>query len=88
MMDTVYLTQAQFDALPEYSCTDPTGTTIGKQWKMGRPYIVPRTAWYLREYVADENPKMVTIISKRILIEGHTDPALWPQARPMPVELL
>lgn len=27
------LTQAEFDALPEYSCSLPTGTTPGKRWK-------------------------------------------------------
>lgn len=27
------LTAAEFKALPEYSCSLPTGTTIGKRWK-------------------------------------------------------
>lgn len=36
MKDQVYLTQQQFDRLPEYSCSLPTGTTIGKQWKANK----------------------------------------------------
>jgi hypothetical protein len=30
---TVKLTRAEFEALGEYSCTLPTGTTIGRRWK-------------------------------------------------------
>ena len=32
-MDKIYLTQKEFDALPEYSISIPTGTTPGKLWK-------------------------------------------------------
>jgi len=32
-METVYLTKRELDGLAEYSCTVPTGTTIGKRWK-------------------------------------------------------
>ena len=30
---TVQLTKREFDELSEYSCTLPTGTTLGKRWK-------------------------------------------------------
>lgn len=29
----LYLTPQQFEELPEYSCTMPTGTTPGKRWR-------------------------------------------------------
>lgn len=32
-LKTINLTKKEFDNLPEYSCSIPTGTTIGKQWK-------------------------------------------------------
>ena len=30
---TALLTKEELDALPEYSCSIPTGTIIGKRWK-------------------------------------------------------
>lgn len=33
MIEVVRLTWAELKALPEYSCSLPTGTTIGKRWK-------------------------------------------------------
>lgn len=32
-MKSLILTRAEFDALPEYSASLPTGTTVGKRWK-------------------------------------------------------
>lgn len=32
-MKKLLLTQSEFDALPEYSASYPTGTTPGKRWK-------------------------------------------------------
>lgn len=47
------MSRREFDELPEYSCTLPTGTTIGKKWKRREPYGAdPDTAtWYLGTYV-------------------------------------
>ena len=39
------LTQREFDCLPEYSTTVPTGTTIGKRWKRRS-----REGWHVGEY--------------------------------------
>lgn len=33
MSEVIELTRAEFDALPEYSCSLPTGTTLGKRWR-------------------------------------------------------
>lgn len=65
-MKTISLSQKEFDALPEYSCTLPTGTTIGKRWKRGWPYQEPRTDWYLGEYAKSALPGMVDIIWRKI----------------------
>ncbi|HXH77299.1 hypothetical protein [Nocardioides sp.] len=44
-LEPVTLTQAEVDALLEYSTTLPTGKTIGKQWKR-QLYVGPkRGAW-------------------------------------------
>ena len=67
-LETVLVTQKFFDDLPEYSCSMPTGTTIGKQWKRGEPYLVPRTSWFLGEYVECDKPDHVGITWKRIVI--------------------
>lgn len=69
---TVFLTRKEFDELPEYSCSIPTGTTIGKKWKMSNHYMSgyvhgkTEEMWWLREYVDIGDPKNVGITSKRI----------------------
>lgn len=66
----VVLTQAQFDALGEYSRTLPTGTTVGKRWKR-RVRFPDRDddVWYMGEYVPCDIPGSVGIAWKRIRVE-------------------
>lgn len=45
-MDKIKLTQAEFDALPEYSLVTMTDPTIGKRWKRRGAL-----AWYMAEIV-------------------------------------
>lgn len=53
---TAYLTAAEWLALPEYSCTMPTGGVTGKRWKRHEPYRRSCSGvcghWWLGEYVA------------------------------------
>ena len=49
-MDTVTITTEQFNALPEYSCSVPTGTTLGKRWKCKRDYYGGSKGWRMGEY--------------------------------------
>lgn len=65
-MENIVLTQKEFDNLLEYSCSLPTGTTIGKKWKKGWPYYKP-TEWYLCEYIKHDDPDKVGISYKRIV---------------------
>lgn len=49
------LTRAEFLALPEYSCSIPTGTTTGKRWRrldgLFDPNCPPnRRRWMIGEY--------------------------------------
>ncbi len=37
-MEDIYLTQKEFDDLLEYSISQPTGVTLGKEWKR-RNYV-------------------------------------------------
>lgn len=79
----VLLTLQQFRALPNYSCTLPTGTTAGKMWR--------RAARYHRQGLSDEwwqgcfgepYPEghryhgQVPITWRRIVIAG--EPRVWP----------
>jgi len=76
-METIVLTEKQFKDLPEYSCSIPTGTTIGKQWKHNRFAFDPsardpRTGntieeWYLHEYIEHKDPGKVGISTKSIV---------------------
>ncbi len=67
---TTEMTRAEFDALPEYSTSIPTGKTVGKCWKRNvncgglrfdskvdeteAKMLGPE--WYLGEYKEDEPP--------------------------------
>ncbi len=64
---SVILTRQEFDDLPEYSCSIPTGTTIGKRWKRGEPYVGVRTRWLMGEYADHPDPRLVRIIWREIL---------------------
>lgn len=75
--DWVILTRVEFHMLPEYSCTIPTGTTIGKRWRRREPYGAPeeRAAWFMGEYVPSPMPGHVGIHWRRIEVreEGFID---------------
>jgi hypothetical protein len=62
------MTRDAFEALPEYSCTIPTGTTIGKRWRRGEPYVGTRLHWYLGEYVPCDLPGQTGITWREILL--------------------
>ena len=67
----VMLTRREFDALPEYSCSLPTGTTVGKRWKRRCPYRIqtdPPNEWYLGEYVESYLPGQIGIEWTKILL--------------------
>lgn len=72
-METIVLTQLHFDNLLEYSCSLPTGKTIGKQWKKNEfAYVnftdgIKREKWYLMEYTEHPDPNLVGIKTKRII---------------------
>jgi hypothetical protein len=67
----VMVTRAEFEALPDYSCSYPTGTTVGKRWKRRVPYEIqtdPPNTWWLGEYVASLTPGRVGIEWSLILL--------------------
>lgn len=55
--DYLVLTEKELTALPEYSHSVPTGTTIGKRW---RRLTVEKT-WIVGEYQQDPDPNFVII---------------------------
>lgn len=67
------ISRSLFDKLPEYSCTIPTGTTIGKVWRRKKDYYDESKGWLIGEYVTDPqgDPKMVGIQWREpLIIEG------------------
>jgi len=52
-----------FDKLPEYSCSLPTKTVIGKVWKRKKDFYNESKGWLIGEYVlpADGNRAMVGV---------------------------
>jgi hypothetical protein len=75
---SIELTQRELDALPEYSCSNPTGAVVGKRWKCnvnaygGAPGAFD--AWLLREYAEHENPRLVRIVTHRIIVKDRIVP--------------
>lgn len=71
------MTQAELDALPEYSCTLPDSykrpiSEGGRPWKRdlnfyGRFGVGKR--WVYCEYIPDPDPKMLGILTERIEIQ-------------------
>jgi hypothetical protein len=68
---TVSLTLEEFKALPDYSCSVPTGVVVGKRWKRHQPYVRRGACladehncghWLLGEYVGDD---------ERVVIEWY-----------------
>lgn len=64
------MSMADFEELPEYSCSLPSLTTIGKRWKRGAPYVGVRTHWWLGEYEECDppDPEKVQILWRTIVI--------------------
>lgn len=73
------VTAQELADLPEYSCSIPTGTTIGKRWKKDlraydrNPVAVTERAvlgpeWVMGEYVDDPDPELIGIRWTRIKV--------------------
>ena len=65
-MDEIVISRAELAALPEYSCSLPTGTTIGKRWRASTTFGLPKESarveeWKIAEYVEHPDPDLVGI---------------------------
>lgn len=60
-MKEVIIPQAELRSLPEYSCTLPTGTTIGKRWRRRTPYRSDSYDWMIGEYTDIGDPDNVGV---------------------------
>lgn len=61
-MEIERIKQKTLDSLPEYSCSLPTGTTIGKVWKRNNNFgsdLDPE--WIICEYVNHSDPNLIGI---------------------------
>jgi hypothetical protein len=72
-MKEIVITRADLAALPEYSCSIPTGVVVGKRWRrdvtFGRRALKhhldqdrPVALWVIGEYVACADPGTVEIL--------------------------
>jgi hypothetical protein len=82
--ESALMTVAEFNELPEYSMSLPTGTTIGKRWRRHcwgveqKNAPLHRQVWMLGEYAASKEPAtrlapdgFVDIIWRRILLADY-----------------
>ncbi len=71
------ITREDLIALPEYSCTIPTGVTIGKRWRCSTKFPYRKLEddqieWFIRTYVQDpKDAKMALIVSSWAVDENH-----------------
>ena len=69
ILPALRLTRAEFDALPEYSCSLPTGTAVGKRWKrhdgsFDRAFLARggKPTWMVGEYTRE------VMVSDRVVV--------------------
>jgi hypothetical protein len=67
----VIMTSEELRSLLEYSCSEPTGQTIGKRWRcnlnaFSRPRKAPQ--WLLCWYAEHRDPSKVWVRRARILV--------------------
>ena len=63
------ISQRVFDSLGEYSCSLPTGQTIGKVWKQNMRFgRGGEPEWVICEYVDHEDPKLIGINYRRPVV--------------------
>lgn len=72
-LDTIYLTQKEFDDLLDYSCSLPTGVIVGKKWKRRVPYRGEPYEWFLGEYRKSEREGFVDTVFSHIVIVGELE---------------
>ena len=89
-VEWVELTKSEFNALPEYSCSLPSTTTIGKTWRCNRDVYSPRANisateekitgrlnnWWMGTYyeLIPANPNRVGIKWQKIRLKETTCP--------------
>lgn len=73
----VMLSIKEFKELPDYSCSIPTGTRIGKRWKRRTPYEIKlgvMNTYRMGEYVESSTPGYVDIEWTTIILPDGYDP--------------
>ncbi len=56
------MTLGEFNALPEYACTMPTGPKAGFRWRVPRPWGDKMPDWYMGESIRlpEDDPEYET----------------------------
>ena len=72
------MTKKEFDDLPTYSCTMPTGVFLGKRWKRddneARRFRAPKPGpdipedWWMGEYAESDKPNMCANVWRKIYV--------------------
>lgn len=91
MQAITYVTQTEFEALVEYSCSIPGAATIGKQWKRHVPnmrYAVCAKNldcghWFLGEYIPHKMEGFVGVRWTKLVVGKPTLPRAKPRVKPL-----
>lgn len=80
------MSQKALDSIPDYSCSEPTGMTIGKMWKRDAHWHYPNLGplWVVHEIVSHSDPKFVRVLARQVEIvptETNIDPRIPPKYR-------
>jgi len=62
------MSRKTLEALPEYSCSQPTGVYEGKMWRRRRVYVADCDEWLLCWYGLSDKPDCVSNHVRKILI--------------------
>ena len=67
-MEEIRLTKNEFDQLPDYSLSVPTGRTIGKRWKRQHVDETMTLGWVMGEYTEHQDANTVGIYWRKIVL--------------------
>lgn len=67
---TAVMTLESFNQLNNYSCSAPSGAFEGKRWRSADRFDrqEPYDKWWLKEFVATDDPKMLATKIREILL--------------------
>jgi hypothetical protein len=72
----IILTRRQFNRLPDYSCSLPTGVVPGKTWRRRVQYDNPESRWVIGRYDATSPTHCRVVWRELLFVEDNYDRSL------------